>query len=156
MPFADFSQFAHALCRCAGIATPQLEPDGAGVVAFHLVIQEVVVDVFQLPALGGEPCDDAFVAVTFGSIAQGMELDALQVMAEANYAMLGHAAPVFGMNPATGEVVMRQHIGLSRVDAQSAFDSIVRLTGIALRWRADPTLAPDEPSGNAVDVHRLA
>ncbi|MBC7605225.1 MAG: CesT family type III secretion system chaperone [Ramlibacter sp.] len=155
MPYSDFTQFAQALCDCAGVAAPLVQPDLTGTVAFHLVLRDVVVNVLQLPA-PEYPNDDVFILVTFGAIPADMELSALQMIAEANYTMLGAGAPVFGLNPATGEIVIRQQMCLSQVVASDAYAAIERLAQVARQWRIDPTLAPVAPQAHAIDLRRLA
>jgi hypothetical protein len=155
MPFSTFEQFSAALCDTAGIASPELAPDESGMIAFHLVIQDVVVNLVHMRAVGTDN-DEVFLLVTFGAIPQDQELEVLQLLAEANFSMLSIDAPVFGRNPATGEVVLRQRILLSQIEAPGAYESIVRLVALAKQWRLNPTLAALESDASAVDPHQFA
>jgi hypothetical protein len=144
MSFATFAQFGAALCESAGVAFPDPTPAPDGIVAFHLIFQDVVVNLAHLAAPGNQ---DVFILVTFGTVPQDLELQVLRLMLDANFSMLGGAAPVFGRNPETEEVVLRQVVRLSEIDAPEAFAAIGRSVELARQWRANPTLTqPDSPA----------
>ncbi|CAN5664280.1 hypothetical protein BH11PSE7_BH11PSE7_20220 [soil metagenome] len=141
--YLRFLEFAHALCASAGAATPPLEPDANGMITFHMILHDVAVNITSL--IAGEALtaqEDAFILVTFGDIPAGQELDVLTLLAEANFTMVGADMPVFGMNPATRQIVLRQRVVLAQTNAASAFEFIVRMVDLVLDWRANPMLAP--------------
>jgi hypothetical protein len=165
MTYLRFLEFADALCTVAGAATPLFEPEASGMLTFHMILHDVAVNITTIVA--GEAMaaqDDAFILVTFGDIPAGQELEVLTLLAEANFTMVGVDMPVFGLNPATRQVVLRQRVVLAETDPVSAFEFIVRLVDLALDWRANPTLAPVDCSqfegsgdvGGGLDTRRFA
>ena len=138
MPYSTFSEFGAALCNIAGVEFPGLEPDPNNVVAFHLVLDGVVVNVLHHDAEGN---DDAFILVTFGQTPEQDECEVLRTLAEMNFVLMSGDAPVMGCNPETGEVVLRKALSLSLVDAATALDAIRQLVVLALEWRANPLFA---------------
>ncbi|HVZ45053.1 MAG TPA: CesT family type III secretion system chaperone [Ramlibacter sp.] len=155
MSFDSFTRFAEALCTTAGAQTPELAPDANGMLAFHFTFEDVTIDVVHLPGADGDN-QDAFVLVGFGAVPEDKELDVLRNLAEANFSLLAADAPVFGMNPASGEIVLRKVIDLSHVDAVEALSEMRRLVGLARMWRADPELAQLQVDDPVFGVHQLA
>ncbi|WP_048437861.1 CesT family type III secretion system chaperone [Caenimonas sp. SL110] len=153
MPYSSFRQFAAALCDVAGIAVPELTPDSNGLVAFHVVVDEVIVNLAQLDMANN---DEAFILVTFGAAPQDQELEVLRVMGDANFTMMSAGSPVMCRDPDSGEVILRKSISLGAVDARSVLDSIVQLAQLARHWRADPTLAQIAERDAVFDPQRFA
>jgi hypothetical protein len=151
----SFARFASALCGTAGAAVPELKPDGDELAAFHLVLGDVVVDVVH-PLFSDDDVDEAFVLVAFGPIAQDTRLEVLQAMAEANFSLMGSSAPVFGMNPESGDVVLRKPVDLARADPAQTYAGILRLAEFARQWRVDPTMGSFNASGAALAPGQLA
>lgn len=141
MPSFKFEQLAADICSAAQVEVPDLRADDNGTLAFNLVMNEVVVNLVHLTAPDVDN-DEAFILITFGKLPECNALESLRVLAETNFAVWGAQAPVFGLNPATHEVVVRQSITLSRIDAAAAFGALTRLVGLAREWRANPTMAP--------------
>ncbi len=153
MPYSSFRQFGEALCKVAGVALPELRTDSTGLVAFNVVIDDVIVNLAQLEVAQN---DEAFMLVTFGTAPQDQELEVLRVMGDANFAMMPAGSPVLCRNPDTGEVVVRKSISLSRVEAQGAYDSMAQLVQLARHWRIDPTLEQLEGGNGVLDPQRFA
>ena len=151
MPYSTFSEFGAALCNVAGIAFPRLQPDPNNVVAFHLVLDGVIVNVLHHDAKGN---DDAFVLVTFGQTPQQDECEVLRTLAEMNFVLMSGDAPVIGCNPETGEVVLRKALSLSLVDATSAYEAIRQLVALALEWRVNPLFALAGIGGAGFPLHQ--
>jgi hypothetical protein len=151
MPYSTFSEFGAALCDVAGLAFPGLEPDPNNVVAFHLVLDGVVVNVLHHDAEGN---DDAFILVTFGQTPEQDECEVLRTLAEMNFVLMSGDAPVMGCNPETGEVVLRKALSLSLVDAATALNAIRQLVVLALEWRANPLFALTGMGGAGFPLHQ--
>jgi hypothetical protein len=149
VPYSSFAQFGAALCEVAGTTAPPLQPDQNGLTAFHLVMRDVVVNLAHLMPDEGAS-DDVLVMATFGPIPQEMELEVLRALAQSNFSMLGPRVPVLAVNPATGEVVLRQQLSLSDTEATDAFATILRLGELAREWRLNPTMAPLAPEAASV------
>jgi hypothetical protein len=145
IPYTTFSEFGAALCEVAGVEFPQLQPYPDGVVAFHLVVDDVVVNLIHHQAPDN---DDVFVLVVFGMAPAQQECEVLRALAEMNFVLMSSDAPVLGCNPETDEVVLRKSVALSLVEAPAAFDAIRKLVTLALEWRADPLFAS---AGNKLD-----
>ncbi|CAN5736093.1 hypothetical protein BH11PSE7_BH11PSE7_07520 [soil metagenome] len=140
LPFSTFNEFGAALCEAAGVAFPSPLPDPDNVMAFHLVIDGVIVNLIHHELEGN---DDAFVLVVFGVVPEQDECEVLRVLAEMNFVLMSADAPVLGCNPETGEVVLRKAMSLSLVDAEAAFSAIKQLVAMALEWREHPLFALD-------------
>lgn len=153
MPYSSFRQFGAALCEAAGAALPDLKTDENGLVAFHLVIDDVTVNLLQLELPDN---DEAFILVTFGAPPAGQELEVLRVMGDANFTMMSASSPVMCRDPDSGEVVLRKSLSLSTVEARSVLESIVELTRLARHWRIDPTLERLDESDGVLDPQRFA
>ncbi|MES2635142.1 MAG: CesT family type III secretion system chaperone [Pseudomonadota bacterium] len=153
MPYSSFRQFGAALCAVAGLAPPEIEADAHGLVAFHFVIDDVMVNLAQLDAA---PTDEAFILVTFGQAPLDQELETLRVLGDANFTMMSAGSPVMCRNPDSGDVVLRKSISLGAVEAQGVFDSIVQLAQLAKHWRADPTLEQVHDGDGVFDPQRFA
>lgn len=154
MPYSSFAEFGAALCAAAGVAAPVIAPDSTGLAAFHLVQGDVVSNFIHLDESG---IDDVMLLITFGAVPEHLELDVLRMVSDANFSLLGAAAPVFGRNPATGEIVLRQSFSLGRDDAHDAYGTLLQLSQFARDWRADPLLGQihDLPHGAGVALHRM-
>lgn len=154
MPFASFTQFSAALCETAGVAAPELKADEQGLIAFHLAMGDVYVNVVHMAVPENE---DAFVLVIFGLLPEQRKLEVLELLAETNFTMIGAGAPVLGLDPATAEVVLRQHIRLSEAEAADVLADIFRFTEAARQWRVDPTFEQLKSAGGlAVPDHGFA
>ena len=151
MPFSTFSKFGAALCEVAGVQYPNPQSDANGVMAFHLVLDDVIVNLLHHEFEGN---DDAFVLVVFGMAPERDECEVLRTLAEMNFVLMSGDAPVMGCNPETGEVVLRKALSLSLVDASSAFEAIRQLVVLALEWRANPLFALAGMGGAGYPLHQ--
>jgi hypothetical protein len=134
---ADFSQLCEAFCETAGVPAPTLEADAHGVIAFTAVLNDVSVSVAHAPETHR---DCAFVLVEFGAPPAGREQESMASLMEANFLMLGEYSPVFSRNPANGEIVLQYAYPFANASALELYQSVVEMTELALRWRADQFL----------------
>lgn len=151
MPFSTFNEFGAALCEAAGVAFPSPLPDPNNVMAFHLVLDGVIVNLIHHELEGN---DDAFVLVVFGVTPEHDECEVLRVLAEMNFVLMSADAPVLCCNPDTREVVLRKALSISLVDAELAFSAIKQLVAMALEWRADPLFALAGSRGAGFPFHQ--
>ena len=140
--------FGAALCDAANVPFPKLEPEPNGLLAFHLLVGDVAVNLVHLETPDN---DEAHMLVTFGAAPREQELQVLRTLADANYAMMASGSPVMCRQPETGEIVLRKSVSISLVEARDAFKAILQLAQLARRWRADPMLA--ELAGGKGLVH---
>lgn len=137
MAHPTFTQFSEALCTAAGVQAPDLTTGEEGLLAFHLILRDVTIDLLHLQ---DQPVPEFMVLVTFGEIPEASERQVLRMMAEANFSLLGSGVPVYGCNPDSGQMVLRLSVPLHEADPVQTFRLLQRLTELVLQWRADPTL----------------
>ena len=153
MPYANFSMFGSALCEVAGVPFPKLEPELNGLLAFHLMLRDVAVNLVHLEAAGN---DEAHMLVMFGIAPHDQELEVLRTLGDANFAMMASGSAVLCRQPDTGEIVLRKSVSLSLVEAGDAFKAIVQLAELARQWRVNPMLAQLDAGSTLVRPQQMA
>lgn len=139
MTAPDFEDFCQQLCSTFGVPPPALAWNGSVPPAFSLSVHGVDIAFVQAPCEDG---DQAVMLVDFGELPQDGAHDALRVLLEANFLVLGPQSPAFGINPASGHVVY--HLGFvpARADVPQLASHLAELAGSVLRWRSDARQLP--------------
>ena len=144
MAVANFEELTKGFCEIAQVPVPVLEPDISGMVAFHVQLMEVTINVICMP----DVCQDhAFILVEFGSVPEDKEQDTLCVLMEANFLLLQARSPTFSLNPATGDVVLQYAYPFFDATPDGLFQAVKNIADVAIEWRENFFLndLPDEP-----------
>lgn len=144
MAVATFEELSAGFCDIAGLPAPTLEPDERGLIAFHVKFRGVTVDVMHWP----ERCaDSAFIVFTFGPVSPDdrSQAESLRSLLTANFVSFRQPQPVFGCNPANGNVVLQYTCALFDATPHTLLELVEQGTASALQWR--------EQSGKAEPSH---
>jgi hypothetical protein len=132
MTVANFEELTKGFCELAQVPTPTLEPDSAGMLAFHICVADVNINVIYMP----QSCvDHAFILVEFGSIPEDKERDAWRALMEANFLLLQARAPSFSLNPTTGDVVLQYAYSFFEATPEGFFKAVNSIADVATQWR---------------------
>ena len=132
MSATQFENLCTGLCAVAACAPLQFAVNDAGARAASLMQDGVEVTLAHDPSRGS---GHAFVQVRFGSLPEGRELAACIALLQTTSLMLSAQSPAFGLDPATGEVVLHHRCELRSTTPPDLYQMIVRLCGIARDWR---------------------
>lgn len=161
MAVASFEELCAGFCEIIRVTPPALKADHEGLVAFHVLLRGVTINVVQRPA---ESSDHVFVVFELGPTGHGGATSAseLQALLEANYALLRVHPPVFSRNPGTGDAVMQYIFPLSEATPNDLYDLIERGVDWVSNWRDrladEPGNAPEasSPASALAMAHQLA
>jgi hypothetical protein len=149
MTVANFEELAKGFCEIAQVPIPVLEPDSFGMVAFHICLTQVNINVIYMP----QNCiDHAFILVEFGAIPKDKEQDAWRTLMEANFLLSQARAPTFGLNPTTGDVVLQYAYSFFEATPEGFFQAVNNIADVATEWRGNFFLTDPTDGVNPVDA----
>lgn len=141
-----FEQLSTSIFEMLGV---RLEPptlDDDGVMAFHMDMDGVIVNVLHMPQRSAE---HLAVQVIFGTLPPDVELEAWRALAEANYLMMGPAGQAFSRDPLSHDVVLQFTAPLDAVQPAGFVQALKELADLARAWRVNP-LQADLGSANSL------
>ena len=151
MAVASFEELCAGFCEIAGVPTPALVANANGLIAFHMVLRDVTVNVIHSP----EKCaGHAFILFDLGPVGQD-DADSsrgLQTLLHANFLQLQVHPPMYSRNPKTGDVVLQFVYPFFEATPNGLFDLIDSGVNLALRWREHvlrPKSSADGPAAAA-------
>lgn len=101
MAIASFEDLCAGFCELVDVQAPQLSVGDNGLIAFHVALRGVTVNVVQRP---DDSRDHVFVLFELGYVGGDDHAHAqMQALLEANHVLLQVNPPMFSLNPATGQ-----------------------------------------------------
>lgn len=97
MAIASFEELCAGFCEVIGARPPVLSADDNGLVAFHVILRDVTINLVHRPDTSP---DHVFVVFEAGPMG-------LQAILDANFILLQVNPPVFSRNPKTGDAVLQ-------------------------------------------------
>ena len=134
MTIASFEDLCAGFCEIAKVPAPPLQADAQGLIAFHVILRDVTVNLVHCP----ERCaDHAFILFEFGPMGQdgADRCEALQALLDANFLPLQVHPPVFSRNPATGDALLQYVYPFFEATPTGLLELIDDGVEMALRWR---------------------
>ena len=105
MAVASFEELCAGYCELLGVKTPQLSASESGLIAFHVVLHGVTVDIVQRPDASK---DHVFLLFELGQLGDDDESPVqMQALLNANHVLLQMNPPVFSRNPDNGHAVLQ-------------------------------------------------
>ena len=149
MSVANFEELTKGFCELAQVSVPVLEADSFGMVAFHIRLADVNINVIYMP----QNCSDhAFILVEFGAIPEDKEQDAWRALMEANFLLLQARAPTFSLNPTTGHVVLQYAYPFFEATPEGFFQAVNNIADVAVQWRENFFLTDPQDDGVSSDA----
>lgn len=134
MAVASFSDLCAGFCELADVPAPSLKPDARSVVAFHVILRDVTVNIVYAP----ERCEDhAFILFEFGPF-RGQHADPasdLGGLLDANFLSMQPYPPVFSRNPVNGDALLQYVYPFFEATPTGLLELVERGVQKALRWR---------------------
>ncbi len=146
MAIGSFKDLCDGFCEVAGVPSPALEADSDGLIAFHVILRGVTINVVHSPQ---SSADHAFILVECGEPPQRDAQRPLQALLEANFFPLQVHPPTFGRNPVSGEAVLQFVYPFFEASPTGLFELIDKGIDIALRWQQGSPLEDEEPLDQA-------
>ena len=141
MAIGSFRHLCEGFCEIAGVETPPLIANDEGLIAFHMKLRGVTINVVHSPE---SSADHAFILVECGAIPHKLAQRAMQALLEANFFWLQVHPPTFSRNPATGDAVLQFVYPFQDATPTGLFALIDQGVVLALRWQQD-CFIPAEP-----------
>lgn len=135
MAVASFEDLCEAFCEILGVQAPQLSVSESGLIAFHVVLHGVTVNIVQRPE---QSTEHAFVLFELGYVGDDDDAHAqMQALLEANHVLLQIHPPVFSRNPENGHAVLQVVLPLTDATPNDLYEMVD--TGIewASHWREE-------------------
>lgn len=143
MAVASFEDLCAGFCEIVGVKAPQLSAGPGGLIAFHVVLKGVTVNVVQRP---DESNDHVFVLFELGHLGGDDESPSqMQALLDANHTLLQMNPPVFSRNPDNGHAVLQLIYPLFQATPNDLNEMINRGIEWSSHWREELTTA-DEAS----------
>src|SRR4051812_19424853 len=95
MAIGSFEDLCEGFCELVGVPAPMLTPDSEGLVACHVDLRDVIVNLVHSP---NNSTDHLFVLVECGLIPEQGAQRIMQTLLEANFFRLEVHPPTFGRN----------------------------------------------------------
>lgn len=134
MAIASFDALCSGFCDLIKVSTPKLTADDQGLVAFHVTLRGITVNLVQRADADNQ---NVFVVFELGSIGQGGSnpVAELSALLEANFQLLQSNPPVFSRNPATGDAVLQYVYPLCDATPFGLYELIARGADWITGWR---------------------
>jgi hypothetical protein len=134
MAVANFEELCAGFCEIAGLKAPRLEPDSRGLLAFHVTLRGVTIDVMHQPA---RSASRFFVIFHLGRLAEkGLrEAARLKTLLKANFLPDQQSLGVYGCNPGTGDILLQQDCSLLDASPHGLLELIEAGTALASQWQ---------------------
>jgi hypothetical protein len=147
MAVASFEDLCAGFCELVGVETPQLSVSESGLVAFHVVLKGVTVNIVQRP---DESQEHVFVLFELGHLGDEEESPAqMQALLDANHVLLQMHPPVFSRNPDNGHAVLQLIYPLFEATPNDLYEMINKGIDWTSHWReelrADDDASVDGP-----------
>jgi hypothetical protein len=147
MAVASFEDLCAGFCELAGVKPPVLSVSESGLIAFHVVLSGVTVNIVQRPE---ESNEHVFVLFELGPVgSDDSSPSLLQALLDANYAPLQVNPPVFSRNPINGNVALQLVYSLFEATPNDLRELIDTGTDRLAHWRETV------PSEDDAGVYRL-
>ncbi|HVZ43673.1 MAG TPA: CesT family type III secretion system chaperone [Ramlibacter sp.] len=143
MAIANFEELCAGFCEVIGVAPPALKADANGLVAFHVIFRDMIVNLVHRPDVSP---DHVFVVFEVGPLGEDRERASVQFQAflEANFVLLQVNPPVFSRNPATGDAILQYVYSLFEASPSGLYELINKGIDTIVQCREDlPAVAVD-------------
>ncbi len=134
MSISNFEQLCAGFCDIAKVATPALQAEQDGILAFNVDWRGVTVDVMYQASRSGH---QALIFFGMGPIerVQHQPEQILLALLKANFLSLQGSLPTFSCHPETGDAVLQSVFPLAESSAEGLFKFIEEGVNLALTWR---------------------
>ena len=148
MAVGSFNDLCAGFCELAGVPAPILKPDARGVIAFHVILRDVTVNIVHAPAR----CEDhAFILFEFGPF-RGDHADPasdLGGLLDANFLSMQPYPPVFSRNPVNGDALLQYVYPFFDATPTGLLELVELGVQKALSWRQGAKVAQRVPPDRA-------
>lgn len=153
MAVASFQDLCTGFCELVQVTPPPLQIDERGLVAFHVVLRGVTINLVHRPQVSP---DHVFVLFELGALSQDEATSDAQLHAllDANFVLLEVNPPVFSRNPATGEAVLQYVYPLFEATPNDLYGLIHKEIDRISDWRLGNQPATDTPP--LASFHQIA
>jgi hypothetical protein len=143
MAVASFEDLCAGFCELMGVKTPQLSTSESGLIAFHVVLKGITVNIVQRPDASQ---DHVFVLFELGHLGGDDESPAqMQALLDANHVMLQMNPPVFSRNPDNGHAVLQLIYPMFEATPNDLYEMIDKGIDWASHWREE--IMADDDAG---------
>ncbi len=142
MAIASFEELCAGFCELAGVPAPQLKADAQGIIAFHVILRGVTVDMVHCP----ERCPSyAFILFEFGPFGHDGLGNSSQLgeLLDANFLTLQAYPPVFSRNPVNGEALLQYVYPFFEATPTGLLELVNSGVQKALRWSEGVKAEPE-------------
>lgn len=155
MTIATFQALCNSLCERTRSTPEELTQTDEGMLAFSVEFKNVSFNILYFPDI--HP-DSTCLLADFGPVPAERKGDALELLMESNFAMLGEkSAPAFSIHPVFHTVTLQATYALNQVTADDLLRAFEGLADMALKWRQDHFLSPmPAPRDASMDVQAFA